>query len=73
MPKVKATLSEIKVGEECHSILETSFEFEDEESSNLKENSTLNLAMIDVSGSMAGYWKYIQDYWNEHISPLLKG
>lgn len=73
MQKIKATLSEVKVGEECHSILETSFDFEHEESSDPEKNSTLNLVMIDASGSMSGYWKSIQDQWNEHISPLLEG
>ncbi|CAL4068503.1 unnamed protein product [Meganyctiphanes norvegica] len=39
----------------------------------LRKQSTLNIFMGDVSGSMSHYWPKVMDGWNNHVAPQLIG
>ncbi|KAB7495438.1 hypothetical protein Anas_06886, partial [Armadillidium nasatum] len=70
MRKVTANIYKVEVGNETHSILETS-QCITEDFLSEHQQSTFNLVLVDVSASMRVYSKPLVNYWNELISPLL--
>ncbi|XP_042226052.1 uncharacterized protein LOC121869036 isoform X1 [Homarus americanus] len=36
-------------------------------------STTLNILMVDVSGSMEPFWKSVVQYWNQYVAPTLMG
>ncbi|KAL7643245.1 UNVERIFIED_CONTAM: hypothetical protein RMT77_006536 [Armadillidium vulgare] len=72
MSATKVNIYKLYIGDEIHSVLETPSQIPISENALSKtSSSTLNIAMIDVSGSMCMYWNPLMKYWNEFLAPLM--